>query len=88
MKQSTKRLIASLFALLLMFGSVAYSYAMSVHKTEFVKNVTLDVFANDATVIEIPTNKVGFHTFVYVLYAGTWKEIIPVAHAPPAEESN
>lgn len=84
MKLSKIRYVfAASLIVLLMFGSVAYSYAISVNKTELVKHVTLDVFANDALLIEIPANKIGFHTFVYRLNAGIRKEIKPVAHAPP-----
>lgn len=84
MRTSALRHIAvAMLASLLIFGSVAYSYAASVHKTEVVKQVQLDVFANDAYVIEVPANKIGFHTYAYMLNAGTRNEIRPVAHAPP-----
>jgi hypothetical protein len=79
---------ASSLIVLMLIGSAASSYAISVHKTEFAMKLQLGVLANDVIVIDIPSNKIGFHTFVYQLDDGIQKDIAPVANAPPSIADN
>lgn len=90
MKRSTAcRLISATLLIVFVCGSMASVHARSLfvkHDTHVIKPAVKaydDLYVNDATIIEVPVNNIGFHDFVLPEAKSTLKEILPVAHAPP-----